>query len=967
MSDAARLRLIGIVLGSLIAAGEFAAAEDAPSADQLAFFEQSIRPVLVKHCYECHSSQIKSPKGGLLLDSKAGWTRGGESGEPAIVPGKPDVSPLIRFVRHEEPGMEMPPEKPRLSDAVIADLIRWVELGAPDPRTATAAAVRRADKSWWSLQPLASVKPPEIPTAPADWQSNSIDQFVFAKLHEAGLSPSARADRRTLIRRLTYDLIGLPPSPEEVRDFVNDDAPNAYEKLVDRLLVSPHYGERWGRHWLDVVRFGESRGFERNEIINDAWPFRDYVIRSFNADKPFNQFIIEHLAGDVVAKETPDEVGVAFLTIGPYDDVGNQDAVAAANIRAATIDDMVTATGSAFLGLTINCAKCHHHKFDPIPTEDYYRIKCAFEGVSHGSRPMATTTERQQREAVLSPLQQKRAALVEEQQKIESAIVARADAAGGTAKLRSAPSAQLTEEAFEPVTATHVRLSILATTDNPVGGVNARIDEFEIWTAEAEPRNVALDSAGGKAIGASARMAADFKDAYGVELVNDGKFSQRWFAGSPPVLTISLAKPESISRVTFSHDRIAQSELPVTGTGPAVAEYEIHVSPDGETWTKVADSFDRQPRNEALARRRKLHQFSMPEEIERMAASGREIGELDGKIAAIPPLPTAWMGQFNSPPATAVFRGGDPQQPGDVVAPASLQVLSEVTEPYSLATDSLENERRLALAKWIVSDGNPLTARVLVNRLWHYHFGTGIVDTPGDFGFLGGKPSHAELLDWLAARLHQHGWRLKPLHRELVLSQTYRQASAFRPDAAAIDRDSRLLWRFPPQRLDAEEVRDTLLAVAGKLDLRAGGPGYRLYEYQSDNVSTYVPLESAGPETYRRAVYHQNARASVIDILSDFDLPDTAFAAPRRGATTTPLQALTMLNHGFAIDMANALAERVQDEPDDAARVRRVYELSYQRQPAADELALAVEAVEKHGLRTFCRAVFNSNELLFVD
>jgi hypothetical protein len=381
----------------------------------------------------------------------------------------------------------------------------------------------------------------------------------------------------------------------------------------------------------------------------------------------------------------------------------------------------------------------------------------------------------------------------------------------------------------------------------------------------------------------------------------------------------------------------------------------------------VADSFDRQPHNEALARRRKLRQFSKADEIDRIAAVGREVAKVDGSIAAVPALPTAWMGQFNAPPPTTVLRGGDPQQPGDVVAPASLQVLSECTEPYALASDAPESERRLALAKWIASDRNPLTARVLVNRMWHYHFGTGIVDTPGDFGYLGGKPSHPELLDWLAARLYEHGWRLKPLHREIVMSQTYRQGSSFRERAGAVDRDSRLLWRFPPQRLDAEAVRDTMLAVAGKLDPRGGGPGYRLYEYQSDNVSTYVPLESVGSETYRRSVYHQNARASVIDILSDFDLPDNAFAAPRRGTTTTPLQALTMLNHGFAIDMASSLAERVRDEPNFAARVRRVYALAYQREPDAEELRAAVQAIETHGLGTFCRAVLNSNELLFVD
>ncbi|MEW6304341.1 MAG: DUF1549 domain-containing protein, partial [Verrucomicrobiota bacterium] len=314
----------------------------APNAEQIKFFEQKVRPVLVEHCYECHSAQAKKLKGGLLLDSKAGWQKGGDSGKPAIVPGAPDESLVIRSVRHLDEDLQMPPKKPRLSDAIVADLVTWVKMGAPDPRDGAVEA-KRADKSWWSLQPLAQAEPPATKGLPKAWAQNPIDRFIYAKLAENRLKPNPAADRRALIRRVTYDLTGLPPSLEEVESFVKDRDPQAYEKLVERLLASPQYGERWGRHWLDVVRFGESNGFERNYLIDNAWPFRDYVIRSFNEDKPFNRFIIEHLAGDVVGKDQPDvEVGVAFLTIGPYDDVGNQDPVAKGNIRAATVDDMVT-------------------------------------------------------------------------------------------------------------------------------------------------------------------------------------------------------------------------------------------------------------------------------------------------------------------------------------------------------------------------------------------------------------------------------------------------------------------------------------------------------------------------------------------------------------------------------------------------------------------------------------------------
>ena len=329
----------------------------------MAFFEQKIRPVLVEHCYECHSAQAKKLKSNLFLDSRAGWQKGGDGGQPVIIPGDPENSLLIRTIRHLEEDLEMPPKKPKLPDAVIADFITWVKQGAPDPRTDTLGEARRADKSWWSLRPIARLAP-----------NKGIDEFVAEKLKEKGLGLNPPADPAALIRRMSYDVIGLPPTYAEVQAFVaaaKKDTEAATRELVDRLLASPHYGERWGRHWLDVTRFGESLGFERNIIIDDLWPFRDYVIQSFNADKPFDRFITEHLAGDVIAKDNPAiEVASAFLVAGPYDDVGNQDLAAKKNIRAATLDDMITATGGAFLGLSFNCARCHDHKFDPIPTED---------------------------------------------------------------------------------------------------------------------------------------------------------------------------------------------------------------------------------------------------------------------------------------------------------------------------------------------------------------------------------------------------------------------------------------------------------------------------------------------------------------------------------------------------------------------------------------------------------------------
>ena len=421
---------------ALLTASPLIGAEDPAS---VAFFEQKIRPVLVEQCYECHSAKAKKLKSGLFLDSKAGWQKGGESGKAIIVPGKPEESLLLRSIRHTEVDLEMPPKKPKLPDTVLADFAAWIKAGAIDPRDQATAEVKRGDKNWWSLQPLAK-----------EFTHADIDGFIDAKLAEQKLTRSAPAKPQALIRRLSYDLTGLPPSQAEVDAFVADHEANARkatEALVDRLLASPRYGERWGRHWLDVVRFGESNGGERNFVIDDLYPFRDYVIRSLNEDKPLDQLIREHLAGDVIGKNQPAvEVGSAFLVAGPYDDVSNQDPIAKQVIRAATLDDIITATSGAFLGLTINCARCHNHKFDPIPTEDYYRIRAAFEGVVHGRRVVATMDEIVASHAATKPLAVERQKIVAEQAKIETALQSKAKAMLATSKsLRAKADPLLTE------------------------------------------------------------------------------------------------------------------------------------------------------------------------------------------------------------------------------------------------------------------------------------------------------------------------------------------------------------------------------------------------------------------------------------------------------------------------------------------------------------------------------------------
>ena len=619
--------------------------------------------------------------------------------------------------------------------------------------------------------------------------------------------------------------------------------------------------------------------------------------------------------------------------------------------------------------MTVGCARCHEHKFDPIEQQDYYRLYATFAGVFHGSRVVATEEQKRRRERLLNPLREQRERLIAERSRLRQAIIARAEKNLASSKTPHRPKVSRygTEERFAPVRARYVRLVVENRDDNAEARTGFHIDEFEVWTAEEPSRNVALSSAGGKAQGAS-RVAEDFADAYSARLTNDGKFGARWIAAEPR-LTITLAQPERIDRVVFSSDR-TRSLGPTHGLTTFVGDYRIEVSLDGENWECVADSLDREPVSAAHRHQRLIRQAITPEEQRRLAVLDREIAAVDRQIEAAPQLPRWWVGNFrqvNGP--FFVFKGGSPQRHGEKVSPASPGFLGATVPGYQLSPNAPEAQRRKALAEWIVHPNNPLTPRVLANRLWHYHFGTGIVSTPSDFGMMGERPTHPQLLDWLACQVHRYGWRLKPLHRLIVLSQTYRQSAAYRADAAKIDGASRYLWRFPPRRLSGEEIRDAMLLISGQLDERMGGPGFRLYRYLQDNVATYVPLDRPGRETYRRSVYHQSARACRVDLLSDFDSPDCAFATPRRVTTTSPLQALTLLNHHFTIDMAAALANRLEREcPLDgiSAQVRRAFRLAYGREPDEEESRAAQKLIRKYGLPAFCRALFNSNEFIYV-
>ena len=933
-------------------------------------FVNQVKPFLEKKCLACHNPNVTKGK----VDFSSAESIFGSKKE-LVIPGDAYASEIWLASTSDDPNEPpyMPDEGEHLTKEEADLLARWIDEGAKWPEGLVLREASKADKSWWAYQPLAKPK------------HSKIDTFIDEKLTEANLRRNPPAKKRDLIRRATYDLTGLPPTPGQVEAFVTDQDPKAYEKLIDRLLASPRYGERWGRHWLDVVRFGESNGFERNFMINDLWPFRDYVINSINQDKPFNQLIREHIAGDIIEPNNLEKViGSAFLVAGPYDDVNNQDSDAKAQIRANTLDEIINATGEAFLGMTISCARCHDHKFDPIAQEDYYQMYATFSGVRHGSVPLATAQEKQAYANKLKPLQA-------EQRKIKDAILKMDDKVltrALTKKFKSTHEKNWThsivdrrgtEEKFQPVKAKYVRL-VCEAGDVNLHETSFKIDEFEVWSSAKNPVNLALQKNGGIASGSG-------RDSfYGPQLANDGAFGERF--SSSGKLTIELEKPALINRVFFSSARVEKA--PEHRILEFVAEYRIEISQDNKKWIEVANGMDRQPRTKKLTgfRRRELipKQLSHMEFRLRNLAYSEEEKKLRKKlekdfhaafkkVKSVPNLPTAWIGKRVDSDAQGPFHlfiGGSPKRKGIEVRPASLSTLSDVLPGYQLESNSSESERRRELAEWITHPSNPLTPRVLANRLWHYHFGTGIVDTPNDLGYMGGRPTHPELLDFLASKLVENDWKLKPMHRLIMLSETYRQSSAHREGPSKVDDDSRLLWRFPPRRLSAEEIRDTLLFVSGKLKLtnsrgrRLGGKGFRLYKHIQDNVSTYHPLDEHGPETYRRAVYHQNARAAVVDLMTEYDQPDCSLSAPRRARTTTPLQALTMLNHSFTLDMAKALATRISGQSP-AEQSENLYQLAYQRLPSKEESERMATLLKQGKLEAVCRAIINSSELIYLD
>lgn len=977
--------------------------------------------ILSTRCLSCHGPSVKVA--GLDLSTRAGALKGGGQGSVLNATNPAESLLLKRVIRNQ-----MPPAGP-LSAAEKDTLKRWIASGAT---WADNVGERRAGPQWWSLQPLRMVTPPKLENVADDWTQSPIDRFILAKLRQNALEPSKPAGRRELIRRVTFDVTGMPPTPDEVDGFVKDASPAAYEKLVDRLLASPRYGERWGRHWLDVARFSESEGFERDLVREHAWRYRDYVIRSLNQDKPYIDFAREQLAGDVLDRVTHESIAATgFLVAGPTDAVGLTSAVPREReaVREDQLEEMVSTVSQTFLGLTTNCARCHDHKFDPIPQKDYYRFKAAFAGVWQpvqdresidllpDGRALRTPEEQaafdaqsaslrgriEAIEADLSRLHRDARAKILEQRgvrwpatvpkpaaqwtfdadardqigSLHGLIAGKAQVAEGCLKPLGTkegvrvPTVKLDREIKEKTLEAWIRVrkkpeksTTILVLQNNSGYRGAALDGIQYngpkkkwenystagfrdtqWNAPEE------NAEPGDHIQIAITYAADGT----ITAYRNGKQHGEPFRGEP-------GNPSSELQTYLPQDAIV-----MLTTNQSLNLDEARIYSAALTPQQIADLFragaPSVPRDESAAA------MTAPDR-DRAAKLDAELATLNALQAEQAKPDKAFAAEILPPSVTHLLRRGDVTMKGDVLAPAGLSAIRGLSPDLNLAPDASDRDRRRKMAEWIANAANPLFSRVIVNRLWHGHFGAGIIESPNDFGYNGGQPSHGELLDFLAADLIQNGWSLKSLHKRILMSATYRQSSEHNPKAAAKDADNRLLWRFTPRRLEGESIRDAMLSISGALNPAMGGPSFRPFKATTPGGSyvKYEPFDSAEPELQRRTVYRMNVITGGEAMLDALDCPLPAVKTPRRASTTTALQALSLMNGAFVTRMAKTFAERLAKEADGTdERIKLAFRLTLGRAPSETELMRSRDLVARAHLESLCWGLFNATEFLQVE
>ena len=979
-------------------------AANTTNAGDIEFFEKEIHPLLKQKCYTCHSHESGKAKGGLVLDSRVGWNKGGGSG-PALVPGKPDESLLIKAVRYDE--YQMPPQG-KLTDSEIALLEKWVAIGAPDPRQSKDPKVN--PEKLWALQPI---RKPAVPTVKENgWPKDDIDHFILAELERTGLRPSSNADRHSLLRRITFDLTGLPPTAHEIEAFVNDPSENAYKVVVDRLLATREFGAHWARHWFDLACYADLADIDGNVLIRDAWRYRDYVIAAFNSDKPLDRFIHEQIAGDLlpydsVSQQREQIIATGYLAIGPW----TLQNYIKGQLAADVVDHQIDRIGRTFLGQTLSCARCHDHKFDPVPTRDYYALAGIFQStrttaydgpgvwsqITHVTLPdlpeTAVEFERVSREVTQR----------QEQLKVELAALLQDDAeqrftkkvssdSANSLRLEAGIAANETGKTYrvsffagpsvwgEPSQATADGDGLLFQVLRHDGTVLAyHVHRPKAWSATPDAQQLSE---------ASFTYSGDGSGDVTLQITSSDYTGR--FSGA--IDNLSIVDSDT-SKVLFEQDfngcqlgdlkgKQAATGLPVFAKcsfpgwvgGGINNSHTVDIGKDGKP-NIVLQIYSGPPvpsNNPQIVKVR--------DELESLAKRMDAARPGQSQAIAVKDIPTP----SNGP----IFRRGDFQSPGEIVPRGFLGAVP-VSTHYEIPAGK---SGRLQLSQWLTDSNNPLTARVLVNRVWHHVFGKGLVRSVDYFGVNGETPSHPELLDFLALKLREEDrWSLKKTVRHMVMSHTYQMSSAHNAMAAATDPENKFLWQMPRRRLDAESIRDAMLSASGELDFGFGGPSLGLE--LKDNVRGAGG--NVNPATWggqiadniknRRSVYLPLLRqrpSGELEILSTFDFPHPSEIVGARPNTTVATQALFLINAPFVKHQAEKLAERLaREEPDDQKRINRLYLLTISRPAEPDEIEMALaflnqctqdlasasapDKARSAAWGQLCHAVLGSNNFLF--
>lgn len=972
--------------------------------EQLAFFESKVLPTLQEKCYGCHSHATEF-SGNLALDFASGWRVGGDRG-PAIEVGNPDASLLIRAVEGKEDGLKMPPDE-SLNAEQISWLRHWIEQGAADPRQTPPRA--NSDGPWWSLQPMQKAVPPLIENRNV-LLANPIDAFVEDGLVKHQLTGNAITDRRALLRRLTVDLHGLLPTMEELDAFVTDSRPDAYERVVDQLLASPRYGERWARHWFDWIHFADSHGFEHDVMRMHAWRYRDYVISALNQDVPWMEWVEQQLAVDALFPERKDLIpALGFIAAGPWDQ--STAATAQTTFDYQDRDDMVMQTMSVLASSTVHCARCHNHKFDPITQAEYYALQAVFAGVGRGNVPFDSDPSIAHRRAEAE--QWHRRATDRDAMMLTSAVADQAVTAweqsyhqtkvhwetvspsmviateGTTLSIDSErtiiasgarPERETTVVTFEtPLEQlTGLRLDVFRHEELPMSGPGRNDNgNFHLSEIVVEHFRQGMATSTMVPIGLSS---ADFdQEGWTVAHAIDGNPKTAW--GIHPQVSkdhtaiFGFQEPISLSK----GDRLVVQLKQWHGGFHTIGRFRLSVTASPMSTLALIPS-----KVESILRI-PVQERSPADRIE--LAAHVILEQAKRQLSGLPPEDFVYAGapvfvnlpqsefykSWNTTKKVFVLRRGDISQPQEEAVAGALGCVSSLPARFEINADGKESERRVALARWITDRANPLTWRSIVNRLWGQHFGIAIVDSPNDFGRMGSKPTHPELLDWLAIRLQESNGSLKSLHRDMVLSEAYCRSSSSMSEAFAIDPENRRQWRGTRRRLDAESFRDSILHLSGRLDLSMGGPAVQWFRLgpaiQVTPSVDYSNYDWSQKDGNRRAVYRFVYRGQQDPLMELLDFPDAAQLIPVRSLTASPLQALALWNHDFILYACDALARRIQLTASEQGRdeTEIAFRMLYLRHPSDDERKIADAYRSRFSLAALVRVLLNSSEFLYCD